>query len=68
MLTTTQPQIHKTDIGWCHSHQGMHERKATCSGWRHETNLIACDAHGDKPHRQNEMCVVVREADPFYGF
>jgi hypothetical protein len=30
--------------------------------------LVACDAHGSKPHLRNENCVNTRTPDPFHGF
>lgn len=56
------------EVGWCGKHEGMHERRAECVEYRFQTELIACDAHGNKPHLRNADCINTRNADPFYGF
>lgn len=64
MTTEVQTQT----IGWCRAHEGMHKRREDCAEWMHGVELIGCDAHGKKPHRQTDSCVNVGKADPFYGF
>ena len=58
----------KPEIGWCRKHDGMHERQGDCKGYRFDSELVACDTHGDKPHLRNKACANTRKADPFHGF
>jgi hypothetical protein len=67
-LTETQPKTYKAEVGWCRKHEGIHQRRNDCEDYRFNVELIACDAHGEKPHRQTGDCSNVHKADPFHGF
>lgn len=69
-MSTEREATPRPSQGWCHQHEGIHERRTDCAEWRYPVELIGCDAHGQRPHQQNENCVKPShdKADPFFGF